>query len=86
MENKYINWLVSNKYTVQFRDLSICDLREYLPDRKSNGYDYQVHCDNKTYSFSHLYNELDIAVDKFIGIKRSMETTDDAEDYSEGTN
>lgn len=81
-EQNIIRQLIENKYTVQYKDLSICDLREYLPDRKSNGYDYQVHCDNKKYSFSHLYNELDIAVDKFVGIKHSMETPDD----TEGTN
>jgi hypothetical protein len=79
MENEYIKYIVGKKYAVQFKDLTICDLREYLPDRKSNGYDYQVHCDNKKYSFSHLYNNLDIAVDKFIGIKNSMENANDTE-------
>lgn len=79
MQEKMITWAIQNKYTVQYKELVICDLREYLPDRKSNGYDYQVHCSDKNYLFSHLYDNLDIAVDKFIGIRNMMESQDDAE-------
>lgn len=75
-ENEIVKWAVKNKYNLSYKGLVICDLREHLPERRSNDYDYQVHCDNKDFKFSHIYNDLDIAVDKFILISNQIRNKD----------
>lgn len=75
-ENDMIKYLVQQKYNLSYQGLVICDLREHLPERVSNGYNYQVHCDNKDFKFSHIYNDLDIAVDKFILISNQIRGLD----------
>lgn len=76
-ENDIVKWIVEQRYNLSYKGLVICDLREFLPDRRSNdNYNYQVHCDNKDFKFSHIYNDLDIAVDKFILISNQIKGLD----------
>ena len=76
-ENDIVKYVVQQKYNLSHKGLVICDLREHLPNRISNNYDYQVHCDDKDFKFSHIYNDLDIAVDKFILISNQIRGRDD---------
>lgn len=76
-ENDVVKWVVQQKYSLSYKGLIIGDLREYLPNRISGGYDYQVHSDDKDFKFSHIYNDLDIAVDKFILISNQIRNRDD---------
>lgn len=68
MKNKEeIKDLLFEGYTITWKDLSICDLRRYLPHRDNHARVYQVDC----FKFTEIYKDIDQAVNKFLSLRKS---------------
>ena len=69
MEAKVIEKLIKNGVSLSYKNglLTICDLNDSNVKRDSKK--YQVHCEDKKYFMSELYDDIEIAVDKFLLLK-----------------
>ena len=69
MEAKVIEKLVSEGVSLTYKGnlLTICDLNDHNVKRDNRK--YQVHCDDRKYAMSELYDSIEIAVDKFLLLK-----------------
>jgi len=56
---------------VEHKSVSICCINDFY-ELKSGKIKYQVHCDDYKNKFSRLYDSLDIAVKKFMEIRRKL--------------
>lgn len=56
---------------VDYKDLSICCINDFYA-LVSGKIKYQVHCDDNKHKFSKLYTNLDIAINKFMSIRRNI--------------
>jgi len=65
-----INEIDDRRY-VEHKSVSICCINDFY-ELKSGKIKYQVHCDDYKNKFSRLYNSLDIAVKKFMEIRRKL--------------
>ena len=61
--------LLESGHTVDFGRLTICDLGNFSATRKSLKRRYQVECTDARLRFSEIYETLELAVDKFCGIR-----------------
>lgn len=69
MENS-VRFLLSVGVSVDYKKLSACSIARGLGNERK--VQYQVDCNYKQYVFSHLYDDIDIAVDKFMAIMSIM--------------
>lgn len=54
---------------VEFGQLCICDLGDYVQTRKQMERRYQVECNDARMRWSEVYYKLDVALDKFLAIR-----------------
>jgi hypothetical protein len=55
--------------SIEYKKISICNIKNHLKTFNNYRPLYQVHSDNPKMKFSDLYNNLDDAVDKFFDIR-----------------
>lgn len=73
MKNKdAITQLVNSGYDVDFKRLSICNIGNYVQMRGSMPRRFQVEIQSSQISFSEVYADLDVAVDKFIALRNLL--------------
>lgn len=63
------SWCVEEGVNLQYGKLSLCDLRNFNYSQLKTDRKYQVHCDDYTYSWSMIYDNLNSAVHKFLELK-----------------
>lgn len=71
-----VQCLIIDGITLSGNGVTICDLRSY---NVNTGYRYQVCSENKAFEFSEVYKDLEIAVDKFLGIYNFVRTKHEPE-------
>lgn len=62
-------WCIEDGLSINYGRLSLCDLRNFRHSSIRYNRKYQVHCDDKRYPYSKIYEDLDSAVSKFMEIK-----------------
>lgn len=65
-------WCMEMGLSIEYGKLSLCDLRNFRYSNVRNDRCYQVHCEDKTYSWSMLYNDLESAITKFMELKTKV--------------
>ena len=55
---------------IEYKDISLCNLGNYIPSRNGMSRTYQVH--SKKLKFSKIYKSIDEAVSKFIELKGAV--------------
>ncbi|HAE75107.1 MAG TPA: hypothetical protein DCG52_01810 [Alphaproteobacteria bacterium] len=68
---KFIEGEIDSERHVDYKGLSICCINDFY-GLISGKIKYQVHCDDNKYKFSKLYTNLDIAINKFMAIRRNL--------------
>ena len=53
---------------IEYKDISLCNLRNYVPSRNGMSRTYQVH--SRKLKFSKIYKNIDEAVSMFLELKR----------------
>lgn len=67
---KSVRFLLSVGISVDYKKLSICRIERGLGNERK--VQFQVDCNYRSHVFSHLYDDIDIAVDKFLAIMSIM--------------
>ena len=68
---KFIEDEIDDGRHVDYKSVSICCINDFYQS-VSGKIKYQVHCDDNKYKFSKLYTNLDIAINKFMAIRRNL--------------
>ena len=55
---------------IEYKDISLCNLGNYIPSRNGMSRTYQVH--SKKLKFSKIYKNIDEAVNTFIELRRKI--------------
>lgn len=67
-----IKKLLMSGYNVEFGALSICNLARHTNTRGLFNRKYQVDSNTGKFLFSEIYSDIDIAIDKFLGIRNIL--------------
>jgi hypothetical protein len=70
-----IKTLLKGGCSVQYGQLSICDLRHFVHSRENLDKIYQVDCNDSKFVFTQIYANLNTAIDKFCLIKGIIDGT-----------
>jgi hypothetical protein len=62
-------WCIDQGVNIEYGKLSLCDLRNFRYSNVYNNRQYQVHCEDSRHPWSMIYDDLHIAVIKFIELK-----------------
>lgn len=64
--------LLTENINIEYGKLSLCDLSNFRHSSVYNNRKYQVHCEDPTYPWSKIYDELGPAIEKFMEIKEKV--------------
>jgi len=71
--NNYYKNVLLDGCSIEYRKLSICDLRDYYNFyRKRRDPLYQVHCDDPKHKFSKVYKDINEAIRSFVTIQKKL--------------
>lgn len=71
-QKQIVMWCISNGIDLQYQKLSLCDLRNYRYSMVKNDRRYQVYCEDKSYGWSGIYDDLSAATNKFLELKSRL--------------
>lgn len=63
---------LENNVNLEYGKLTLCDLRNYSHNMLVKHRRYQVHCEDRKFEFSQIYDQKEDAVDKFLQIKNTI--------------
>lgn len=69
--------LVEQGFSVEYGPLTICNLADYVPTRIPLEKKYQVFSTDRRVKCEEIYVRLDVAVDKFMGLKMLLDKRND---------
>lgn len=65
-------WCLEENLSISYGRLSLCDLRNFKYSDVKYNRRYQVHCEDSRNSFSAIYDDAEIAVNKFMELKKCV--------------
>lgn len=65
-------WCMEMGLSIEYGKLSLCDLRNFKYSNVRYNRCYQVHCDDKNYAWSMIYDDLESAITKFMELKTKV--------------
>jgi hypothetical protein len=69
--------LIEQGFSVEYGPLTICNLGDYVPTRIPLERKYQVFSTDRRVKCEEVYTRLDVAVDKFMGLKMILDKRND---------
>ena len=71
-EKSLYAWCMEMGLSIEYGKLSLCDLRNFKYSDVYNNRCYQVHCEDKTYPWSMIYDQIEPAITKFMELKTKV--------------
>ena len=65
-------WCLQMGLNIEYGKLSLCDLRNFRHSHVKHDRCYQVHCEDKTYPWSMIYDTMRPAIIKFMELKKKV--------------
>jgi hypothetical protein len=65
-------WCLEEGVSLEYGKLSLCDLRNFRHSSLKDNRRYQVHCEDHTYPWSMIYEEVEPAIIKFLELKTKI--------------